>query len=332
MRILITGVHGFVGRAISACLAPEHTIYGVDIVSPESPNVARTYSWQDLDADLASETERIIPEVDAIIHLAAMVHDVKDAANEEVYYTVNTGLTKKIYDWYLKFGAGRFIFFSTVKAAADSVEGVLTEDVVPHPVGAYGCSKLQAEAYILSHLPESAMPFEAPATEDKRFVYILRPCMIHGSGNKGNLPLLYNIVRKGIPWPLGEYDNLRTFTSIENLLFVVKGLLDKDISSGIYNMGDDEPLSTNELVQMMCASLGRRAHIWHLPKWLISAVAGLGGVLHLPLNHERLRKLTENYISSNAKIKAALGVDRMPVSAREGMMHTFEAFRGDRGR
>ena len=176
------------------------------------------------------------------------------------------------------------------------------------------------------------MPFEAPATEDKRFVYILRPCMIHGSGNKGNLPLLYNIVRKGIPWPLGEYDNLRTFTSIENLLFVVKGLLDKDIASGIYNMGDDEPLSTNELVQMICASLGRRAHIWHLPKWLVSAVAGLGGVLHLPLNPERLRKLTENYISSNAKIKAALGVDRMPVSAREGMMHTFEAFRDDRGR
>lgn len=82
-----------------------------------------------------------------------------------------------------------FIFFSTAKAAADRVEGVLTEDVVPSPVGPYGESKIKAEEYILGNFP---------AGNDNR-VYILRPCMIHGPGNKGNLNLLYSVVSKGIP-------------------------------------------------------------------------------------------------------------------------------------
>lgn len=50
------------------------------------------------------------------------------------------------------------------------------------------------------------------------------------------------------------------------------------------------------------------------------------GALHLPLNPERLRKLTENYVSSNAKIKKALGIDKMPVEAREGLKRTLESF------
>ena len=115
MKILITGVHGFVGNKLSAALAGEHTIYGLDIVAPENPNVAQTWSWDDLAADR-------LPEVDAVIHLAAMVHDVKKTADEAKYYAVNTGLTKQIYDWFLKSGARKFVFFSTVKAAADRVE------------------------------------------------------------------------------------------------------------------------------------------------------------------------------------------------------------------
>lgn len=92
-------------------------------------------------------------------------------------------------------------------------------------------------------------------------------------------------------------------------------------------MGDDDALSTNELIQVICESLGKKAHIWKLPKGLMNGVARLGGWLHLPLDPERLRKLTENYISSNEKIKKALGVERMPVEAREGLRRTLEAFK-----
>lgn len=307
MKILITGIHGFVGSNLVAALKEKHTIYGVDIVSPVKEGVSYTFSWDDLDAGQ-------VPAVDAIIHLAGKAHDTKNQAAAEVYFKVNTGLTQKIYDYFLRSSAQKFIFFSTAKAAADKVECVLTEDVIPSPVGPYGESKIKAEEYILSH----------PAPE--KSVYILRPCMIHGPGNKGNLNLLYSVVSKGIPWPLGAFENRRTFTSIDNLSFVISGLLDKDVPSGIYNMGDDDALSTNELIQVICESLGKKAHIWKLPKGLMNGVAKVGGWLHLPLNLERLRKLTENYISSNAKIKAALGIEKMPVEAREGLRKTLASF------
>lgn len=309
MKILITGVHGFVGTNLVKALSKEHLIYGVDIISPIKDGVRFTFSWDYLDKPGE------IPEVDAIIHLAGKAHDTKNEAAADVYFKVNTDLTKKIYDYFLKSDrAKKFIFFSTAKAAADKVDGILTEDVVPSPVGPYGESKIAAEKYIQEHL-----------VADKQ-VYILRPCMIHGPGNKGNLNLLYGVVKKGIPWPLGAFDNRRTFTSIDNLCFVINGLLTKDVPTGIYNMGDDEALSTNELIEEICKSLGKKAHIWKLPKGLMIGIAKIGGALHLPLDSERLRKLTENYISSNSKIKKALGVEKMPVDAREGLKVTLKSF------
>lgn len=310
MKILITGVHGFVGSNLVKVLSKEHIIYGLDIISPIKEGVRYTFSWDFLDKPDE------IPPVDAIIHLAGKAHDTKNEAAADVYFKVNTDLTKKIYDYYLAHDSiKKFIFFSTAKAAADKVDGVLTEDVVPSPVGPYGESKIAAEKYIQEHL-----------VDDKQ-VYILRPCMIHGPGNKGNLNLLYGVVKKGIPWPLGAFENRRTFTSIENICFAVNGVLTKDVPSGIYNMGDDEALSTNELIEEICKSLGKKAHIWKLPKGLMNGVAKVGGWLHLPLNPERLRKLTENYISSNEKIKSALGVEKMPVDARKGLQVTLKSFR-----
>ena len=317
MKILITGVHGFVGNNLVDALKNEHTIYGLDIISPIKDGVRFTFSWDFLDKPGE------IPEVDAIIHLAGKAHDTKNKSAAEVYFKVNTGLTQKIFDWFLaQPSCKKFVFFSTAKAAADKVEGVLTEDVVPSPVGPYGESKIKAERYILD-----ALESRKDEITDKS-VYIFRPCMIHGPGNKGNLNLLYNVVKKGIPYPLGAFENKRTFTSIGNICFAVEGVLTKDVPSGIYNMGDDEALSTNELIEEICKSLGKKAHIWKLPKGLMNGFAKVGDALHLPLNSERLRKLTENYISSNDKIKKALGVTQMPVDARKGLQKTMESFRG----
>lgn len=330
MKILITGVHGFVGSNLVAYLSKENEIYGLDIIAPEKEGVVKTYSWDDLDASW-------VPEVDAIIHLAGKAHDTKNQAAADVYFKVNTELTKKVFDYFLAHESiKKFVFFSTAKAAADKVDGVLTEVVVPTPVGPYGESKIAAENYIISKFKEfnclsglregAPEPLEhlKPTSKD---VYIFRPCMIHGPGNKGNLNLLYNVVRKGIPWPLGAFENRRTFTSIENICFAVNSVLTKDVPSGIYNMGDDEALSTNELIEEICKSLGKTAHIWKLPKGLMNGMAKVGGWLHLPLNPERLGKLTENYISSNEKIKKALGVEKLPIDARTGLKVTLESFR-----
>lgn len=316
MIILITGVHGFVGSNLVSYLAPHNDIYGLDIIAPEKDGVIKTYSWSDLD-------EGKVPVVDAIIHLAGKAHDVKSdgRGQKEEYMKINYGLTQKVFDYFLASTAKEFIFFSTAKAAADRVEGILTEEIVPSPVGPYGESKIAAERYLLSKMEE--------VRSKSKDVYIFRPCMIHGPGNKGNLNLLYNVVKKGIPWPLGAFENRRTFTSVENISFAVNGVLTKDVPSGIYNMGDDKALSTNELIEEICKSLGKKAHIWKLPKGLMNSVAKVGGWLHLPLNPDRLQKLTENYVSSNEKIKRVLGIDKMPIDARDGLKKTLRSFKNE---
>ena len=329
MKILITGVHGFVGSNLVKCLASANEIYGLDIIAPEKEGVVKTYSWDDLD-------KGTLPDIDAIIHLAGKAHDVKSdgRGQKEEYMNINCGLTQKIFDWYLAHPmAKKFIQFSTVKSAADRVEGeFLTEECIPTPVGPYGESKIAAENYIIEKFAPEALkrPFhnftDEDAVVDGKKVYIMRPCMIHGPGNKGNLNLLYGVVSKGIPWPLGAFENRRSFTSIGNLQEVIKGLLTKDAPSGIYHMGDDEALSTNELIEVICSALGKKAHIWNIPRGLMSGFAKIGDVLHLPLNTQRMQKLTENYVVSNAKIKAALGMKEMPVRAKDGLRETIKSF------
>ena len=316
MNILITGIHGFIGSNFIRALRDKHTLYGLDIIFPCRDGVSQTFSWRDIEP--TSFPFQTLPQFDAIIHLAGKAHDTKNQSAAQSYFDINTGLTQKIFDFFLESSAKKFIFFSSVKAAADSVVGdMLTEDVIPVPVGPYGESKIKAEEYIKEHLEYS--------TTEKQ-VYILRPCMIHGPGNKGNLNLLYNVVKKGIPWPLGDFENRRSFTSIDNLCCVIEGLLTKDLPTGIYHMGDDEALSTNELIAIMCEAMEKQPRIWKMNKRFMEACAGLGTLLHLPLNTERLRKLTENYVVSNAKIKAALGIDKLPVTAKEGLMKTIRSF------
>ena len=316
MNILITGIHGFIGSNFIRALRDKHTLYGLDIIFPCRDGVSQTFSWRDIEP--TSFPFQTLPQFDAIIHLAGKAHDTKNQSAAQSYFDINTSLTQKIFDFFLESSAKKFIFFSSVKAAADSVVGdMLTEDVIPAPVGAYGESKIKAEEYIKEHLEYS--------TTEKQ-VYILRPCMIHGPGNKGNLNLLYNVVKKGIPWPLGDFDNRRSFTSIDNLCYVIEGLLNQDVPTGIYHMGDDEALSTNELIAIMCEAMEKQPRIWKMNKRFMEACAGLGTLFHLPLNTERLRKLTENYVVNNAKIKAVLGIDKLPVTAKEGLMKTIRSF------
>lgn len=323
MNILITGIHGFVGSNLVIALKKRHVLYGLDIVAPEKEGVVKTFAWEDIES--TSFPMQRLPQFDAIIHLAGKAHDTKNQSVAQAYFDINTGLTQKIFDFFLESTAKKFIFFSSVKAAADSVVGdALREDVIPTPIGPYGESKIAAENYILDKLKNKNEKLKLH--DDRKQVYILRPCMIHGPGNKGNLNLLYNVVKKGIPWPLGDFENKRSFTSIDNLCYVVEGLLTKNVASGIYHMGDDEALSTNELIALMCEAMGKEPHIWKMNKKMMESCAGLGTLLHLPLNTERLRKLTENYVVSNEKIKAALGIERMPVRAADGIMKTILSF------
>lgn len=312
MKILITGVHGYVGSYLVEALKDDHVIYGLDIFSQKNDGIENTFHWIALD-----ELEGM--ELGAIIHLDNYSHNSKSKDAPYVPLDERADYTRKIFDYFLASNMKKFIFLSSVKAVATEVDDVLTEDVVPSPHGPFGESKLASENYILSRQAE----WEAKGKE----VYILRPCIIHGPKSKGGLNLLYNVVRKGIPWPLGSFDSKHSFTFINNLCFVMKSLLTRSIASGVYNMADDEAISNNRLIALICKTIGKKPRIWHVSKSTMDLMAQLGDFLHLPLNTRRLLKLTQNFVVDNAKIKAALGIEHMPVCAKDGLERTVMSFR-----
>jgi hypothetical protein len=111
-------------------------------------------------------------------------------------------------------------------------------------------------------------------------------------------------------------------------MFIFKELTEReDIPSGVYNAADDEPLSTNQLIGLIAQSQNRSPAIWNISKKLIGGVAIIADKLHLPLNTERLQKLTLSYIVINDKIKAPIGKP-LPISSKDGLMKTFQSFLG----
>lgn len=316
MNILITGASGFVGTNLINYLEKSNTSIDVlDLDQKFSNNICNSFNWNNFN-------EFQLESYDAVIHLAGKAHDTRNQSTRETYIEINFGLTKKIFDKFLDSQSECFIFFSSVKAVADIVIGdELKEEVTPSPVGPYGESKLMAEKYILDYFRK-----DDDRLKNKR-VYILRPCMIHGPGNKGNLNLLYTVVKKGVPWPLGAFDNKRSFTSIENLCFIISSFLNNSkIPSGVYNIADDDPISTNRLIALISEVNNNKARILKVNSRLIKKIAQMGDFFHLPLNSIRLQKLTENYVVSNKKIKDALGIKELPVSSEAGLTKTLQSF------
>ena len=219
--IIITGITGFVGVNLNKYLSFRNK----KIVGISRKSKKNEFSYNNLNLELFNTAK-------SFIHLAGKAHDLKKTSEDATYYKVNTELTKNLFDQFLESTCETFIYMSSVKAVADNLEGALIEDEIPNPITIYGKSKLAAEVYILSK--------EIP--KNKR-VYILRPCMIHGPNNKGNLNLLYSFVSKGIPYPFGKYVNRRSFVSVENLCFIINELIDNaKIEPGIYNIADDNSL------------------------------------------------------------------------------------------
>ena len=297
-KIIISGASGFVGSNLCLSLQNKYLI-----------NQIKRY-------DLKRISSIDLYNTKAFIHLAGKAHDLKKTSLENEYFEVNTNLTERLFDEFLISKCEVFIYMSSVKAVADKLNSVLTEDTVPKPQTAYGKSKLAAESYILSKkIPRS-----------KR-VYILRPCMIHGPNNKGNLNLLFSFVSKGVPYPFGKYINKRSFVSIDNLCFIINELIDNtSIESGIYNVADDISLSTIELVQIISEVLNKPCIILKTPKLVVKCLAKIGDFLPIPVNSERLLKLTENYEVSNLKIKNAIN-KKLPLSSSKGIKKTITSFK-----
>lgn len=290
--IFLTGGSGFLGQSLINFLSSSFNIV------------------------LFNRNESIKIKEDVVIHLAGKSVDTSISSDYDEYYQANVNLTKIVFDEFLNSDAKVFVMVSSIKAVSDYYDGILFEDSEPSPVSFYGISKLEAEKVVLnSNIPHG-----------KR-VYVLRPTLIHGPGNNGNLKLLYDLVLKGIPWPLGEYENKRSYCSISNFLFIINELIVReDIASGIYNIADDEALSTNQVISLIGFSQNRPIRMLRIPKFIISFLLKIGTMFKTSFNEENFRKLTYSFVVSNKKIVTAVGKP-LPLSTKDGLIQTFKNFK-----
>jgi nucleoside-diphosphate-sugar epimerase len=312
-NILITGITGFIGQSLAKYfqLANDTKLFGYS----RNSKSARALFAQDHIAFLPELSRAQLDKhhIDLVIHLAGIAHDLSGNYQDDDYERVNFGQTRELYDEYLISGATRFVFVSSIKAVVDHANEQISENTLPDPKSAYGKSKQKAERYIATH-----------GADGKRN-YILRPCMVHGPGNKGNLNLLYNFVKRGIPYPLAAFHNQRSFLSIDNFCFIIEKIIAGHLSPGAYLLADSETISTIELVKLIGIGLGKKVRMLRLPKGVVYLLAKLGYLVNAPLNNSSLIKLTENLIVSNKKLLLNLKSD-LPLTTRQGLLKTIKAF------
>lgn len=299
MRIAVFGGSGFIGNHLVSFLKGHYDIKDISLRKPISENT--------------------VFNSDILINSIGKAHDHSGIAKDADYIYANFELAKEVFKLFIASSAKLFVHISSL-AALEEIESEtsLTEIDKCNPISIYGKSKRLAEKWLLEQ--------DLPA--DKKLI-IIRPPMVHGAGDKGNLGLLYKLISKGIPYPLASFNNQRSFLSLDNFCFFVEQIIEKQdkIESGLYHISDDEVVSTIEIIEIIKTVTNSNVPNVMLPKLIVKFVAKIGDVLSLPLNTIRLKKMTSILVVSNQKIKTTLGISKLPYTAKEGLEKTIRSFK-----
>lgn len=229
ITLMITGASGFIGSNFIEKYKGEYNIIPIDLlkISPE-----------ELDFN----------GVDCVLHLAALVHQMKKVAREK-YFEVNTELTRRVAESAKKNGVKHFVFFSTVKVYGydgdlKNHNYVLNEFSECNPKGdPYGESKLEAEEILKKMETENFI------------VAIIRPPMVYGKGVKGNMENLIKLIKFSPILPFKYDKNKRSLVNIDNLLYLTYLVINKQ-AKGIFLPLDDKNLSLQEIFEGIEEALG----------------------------------------------------------------------------
>ena len=273
-EILITGASGFIGNNLIQDL-----------------NEFKFHSLNRPDLDLSKKTG-----YKAFIHLAGLAHDLNGISNKNDYLESNYLLTIKAFQAFLDTDAKTFIFFSTSKVY-DNNESVYTEDSIRAPKTPYGESKKLAEDYLQNQIND-------PSMKDRK-IFILRPCMVHGKDNKGNLRLMIKWADSGLPWLFEKYKNNRSYCSITLLSKLIRELIINadNHDSGPYNCADKGAISSTQLFRIICENRNKKFRSIKIPKLLFHVPINLLSKLGINKPKNVLQKITSDFVLSTEKLE-----------------------------
>jgi nucleoside-diphosphate-sugar epimerase len=287
MTLLITGIHGFVGSNLVAALKGKHSVYGLDIVTPEKDGVVRTYAWEELNN---------LPKIDTIIHLAGKAHSIpKTEVEKQVFFDVNYLGTVNLCKALEISGVPKsFIFISTVAVYGCDCGENITEDHPRNGTTPYALSKIKAEDFLKEWCEKHHV-----------ILSILRPSLIAGPNPPGNLGDMIKGIKTGHYFSIAGGKARKSVVMVQDIAYLIPLLAEK---GGIYNVCSNEQPSFCELETLIAFQLNKRKP-FNIPLWLAKIFAFVGNLLgeKAPINSLKLRKITMSLTFSNEKAKSELG-------------------------
>lgn len=232
MKIVVTGAGGFVGQ---------HLLTQVDTDIELIPLSLQSEDWMSFN----------FATIDSVIHLAGKAHQMTPI-DDDIYFQINTALTKQVFQKAKESGVPHFIYISSTKVYGDGNYDFLDEKSECNPTDAYGKSKLATEQYLLSQ------PFN---------VAIVRPPLVYGKGVKGNMEKLVTLCNEKSWLPFGGINNKRAMVYVGNLNALILQIA-KTKATGIFIAGDQRPVSTTELVAAIAASLNKKIKLISIPQFV----------------------------------------------------------------
>ncbi|MGB3204737.1 MAG: NAD-dependent epimerase/dehydratase family protein [Crinalium sp.] len=318
--ILITGATGFIashlmpllikhGWCISAAIRSNSNQIPTDVTPVSIGDINSSTSWH-----------HALKDIDILIHLAARAHILQDKASnpEAEFFKVNTEGTANLVKQAIQAGVKHFVFISSIGAMTTLSDRPLTENSPCQPDTPYGRSKLQAEQALISLAKQSNMTWT-----------ILRPTLVYGSGNPGNMERLIKLVNRGFPLPFARVKNRRSFIFVGNLVDAIATCLTHpQAANQIFLVSDGEDVSTPELVSKIALQIQKPCNLLPVPTSLLKFTGYLGDKLEyltkkpLPLNTATVDRLLGSLFIDSNHIQNTLNW-QPPFTIEQGLFQTL---------
>lgn len=319
-RVFITGATGCIGSALTKRLSDEGAQVVALVREPKrADHISSLPGVEVIAGDLFAREaiSQAMRGCDTVFHLAAKVHASEREARQtpEEFTRVNVEGTRCVLEAAIENRVSSFVFFSTVAVYPES-EDELSEQTPPSPITPYGQSKLAAERLVLARAAQTGM-----------HAVVLRPAVVYGPRDRGNVSRLIETIRRGRFFIIGDGTNRKSMVAVENVVDAALLVTGNEQSRGqIYNVCDERSYTLNEIAATIAESVGRKSGFPRLPMGVAmllgraaDAVSRVSG-MNLPLSADRVRKLAGNTRYSAAKIERELGF-RPGVELKQRLAH-----------
>lgn len=312
MKVLVTGGSGFIGSLlVRRLLADGHAVRILDReINPEFAQITLQGDVAD-----AQAVARALADIELVYHLAAEYRD--DVRPIERYYHSNVEGTRVLCDGLAKFGICRLVFTSSVAVYGFDMRD-LTEDAARDPKNHYGVSKSEGEDLIAAWQSADA----------GRVAAVMRPCVVFGPGNRGNVYTLLRQILDRRFVMIGNGRNRKSMAYVENVVDALVYLAQLQ-ASVLVNYADKPDFSMQELLAAVRGIAGVSIPRWRLPRWL-GTLAGIvaDGVARMSGRKFQItgERITKFCATSVVNVDRLRGLGFMPTHAlREGLETTMRA-------